>query len=171
MGYDPRVLTEGQIDLLAVFKSNEPNIVRGLGFEVVGFDAVDYGMRTMGLTYVTRQDFADENPETAKRFLKATMKGMEYAFANTEEALDMVLKYAEGEDREHMRYMMLEEKKDATSALTDANGFGWMSEEQWQSFHDSLLEYEGLPKAVDVETVFTDRFLEEIYEDGVLQWP
>ena len=30
VGYDPRVLTEGQVDLLAVFKSNEPNIVRGL---------------------------------------------------------------------------------------------------------------------------------------------
>ena len=171
VGYDPRVLTEGQVDLLAVFKSNEPNIIRGLGFDVVGFDAADYGMQTMGLTYVAREDFTEENPETVKRFLKATMKGMEYAFANTEEALDMALKYAEGENRDHMRYMMLEEKKDATSSLTDQNGFGWMTAEQWQSFHDSLLEYEGLPKAVDVETVFTDRFLDEIYEDGVLQWP
>ena len=70
-----------------------------------------------------------------------------------------------------MRYMMLEEVKDATSPLTDENGFGWMSEAQWQSFHDSLLEYEGLPNEVDVNTVFTDRFLEEVYEDGELQWP
>ena len=171
VGYDPRVLTEGQVDLLAVFKSNEPNIVRGLGFDVVAFDAADYGMQTMGLTYVTREEFAEENPETATRFLKATMKGMEYAFANTEEALDMVLKYAEGEDREHMRYMMLEEKKDATSSLTEQNGFGWMTAEQWQSFHDSLLEYGGLSNAVDVNSVFTDRFLDEIYEDGALQWP
>ena len=171
VGYDPRILTEGQVDLLAVFKSNEPNVVRGLGFEVVAFDAADYGMQTMGLTYVAREDFAEENPETTARFLKATMKGMEYAFANTEEALDMVMKYAQGEDREHMRYMMLEEKKDATSPLTDTNGFGWMSERQWQSFHDSLLEYEGLPNAIEVESVFTNRFLEEIYEGGVLQWP
>ena len=172
VGYDARVLTEGQVDLLAVFKSNEPNIVRRqLGFDVVAFDPADYGMDTMGLTYVTRQDFAEENPETATRFLKATMKGMEYAFANTEEALDMVLKYAEGEEREHMRFMMLEEQRDATSPLTDQNGFGWMTAEQWQSFHDSLLEYEGLSNAVDVDSVFTDRFLDEIYEDGVLQWP
>ena len=171
VGYDPRVLTEGQVDLLAVFKSNEPNIVRGLGFEVVTFDPADYGMPTMGLTYVTRDDFAEENPETTARFLKATMKGMEYAFANTEGALDMVMKYAPEENRDHMRYMMLEEVKDATSPLTDENGFGWMSEAQWQSFHDSLLEYEGLPNEVDVNTVFTDRFLEEVYEDGELQWP
>ena len=171
VGYDPRVLTEGQVDLLAVFKSNEPNIVRGLGFDVVSFDAADYGMRTMGLTYVAREDFTRENPETVTRFLKATMKGMEYAFANTEEALDMTLKYAEGEDRDHMRYMMLEEKKDAISPLTDQNGFGWMTSEQWQSFHDSLLQHEGLPQAVDVESVFTTQFLDAIYEDGALQWP
>ena len=46
-----------------------------------------------------------------------------------------------------------------------------MTAEQWQSFHDSLLEYEGLSNAVDVESAFTNRFLDEIYEDGVLQWP
>ena len=145
--------------------------MRGLGFDVVAFDAADFGMQTLGLTYVTREDFAEENPETTTRFLKATMKGMEYAFSNTEEALDFVMKYAEGEDREHMRYMMLEEKKDATSPLTEENGFGWMTSEQWKSFHDSLLEHGGLSKAVEVESAFTNSFLDDIYEDGVLQWP
>ncbi len=175
VGYDPRILTDGQVDLLAVFKSNEPNtvgnIVRDRGLDVVSFDAADYEMPTMGLTFVTRNDFAEENPETVTRFVKATMKGMEYAFANTEETLDFVLKYAEGEDRDHMRYMMETEMKDSTSPLTDQNGFGWMTSQQWQNFHDSLLEYEGLPKAVDVDTVFTNRFLDDIYEDGDLQWP
>ena len=34
VGFDPRVLTEGQVDVLSVFKSNEPNRIRNLGFEV-----------------------------------------------------------------------------------------------------------------------------------------
>ena len=45
VGFDPRVLTEKRVDILAVFKSNEPNIIRGLGFEVVLFDAADFGVR------------------------------------------------------------------------------------------------------------------------------
>ena len=171
VGFDPRVLTEGQVDVLAAFKSNEPNVIRGLGFDVNMFDAADYGVPTLGLTYIVRQDQIDDDPETVERFLKATMKGLEFAAANTEETLDIVLKYAEGADREHMRFMLNAEFADAVSPLTDANGLGWMTEEQWQEFHDSLLKYGALPGPQDVSTAFTDDFLEGIYEDGKVEWP
>ncbi len=171
VGFDPRVLTEGQVDVLAAFKSNEPNVIRGLGFDVNMFDAADYGVPTLGLTYVVRQDHIDDDPETVERFLKATMKGLEFAAANTEETLDIVLKYAEGADREHMRFMLAAEFADAVSPLTDANGLGWMTEEQWQEFHDSLLKYGALPSSQDVSGAFTDDFLDEVYEDGKVEWP
>ena len=64
VGFDPRVLTEGQVDVLAAFKSNEPNVIRGLGFDVNMFDAADYGVPTLGLTYIVRQDMIDDDPET-----------------------------------------------------------------------------------------------------------
>ena len=171
VGFDPRVLTEGQVDVLAAFKSNEPNVIRGLGFDVNMFDAADYGVPTLGLTYIVRQEQIDEDPDTVERFLKATMKGLEFAAANTEETLDIVLKYAEGADREHMRFMLDAEFADAVSPLTDTNGLGWMSEEQWQEFHDSLLKYGALPGSQDVSAAFTDDFLEDIYEDGKVDWP
>ena len=171
VGFDPRVLTEGQVDVLAAFKSNEPNVIRGLGFDVNMFDAADYGVPTLGLTYIVRQEQIDEDPDTVERFLKATMKGLEFAAANTEETLDIVLKYAEGADREHMRFMLDAEFADAVSPLTDTNGLGWMSEEQWQEFPDSLLKYGALPGSQDVSAAFTDDFLEDIYEDGKVDWP
>ena len=171
VGFDPRVLTEGQVDVLAAFKSNEPNVIRGMGFDVNVFDAADYGVPTLGLTYIVRQEQIDEDSDTVERFLKATMKGLEFAAANTEETLDMVLKYAEGADREHMRFMLEAEFADAVSPLTDANGLGWMTEEQWQEFHDSLLKYGALSGSQDVGSAFTDEFLEDIYENGNVDWP
>ena len=171
VGFDPRILTEKQVDILSVFKSNEPDTLRGLGFEVTAFDAADYGVPTMGLTYITREDMAESDSDTVEKFVKATMKGLEFAFANTEETLDIILKFAENEDREHMRFMLLTEQEDATSALTETNGLGWMSVEQWQEFHDSLTEYEALDKPVDVGLAFTNRFLKEAYKDGELIWP
>ena len=171
VGFDPRILTEGQVDVLAAFKSNEPNIIRGLGFDVNMFDAADYGVPTLGLTYIVRQDQIDEDPDTVGRFLKATMKGLEFAAANTEETLDIVLKYAENADRDHMRFMLGAEFADAVSPLTDANGLGWMTEDQWQEFHDSLIKYGALPASQDVSSAFTDEFLEDIYEDGEVDWP
>ena len=171
VGFDPRVLTEGQVDVLAAFKSNEPNIIRGLGFDVNMFDAADYGVPTLGLTYIVRQDQIDEDSDTVKRFLKATMKGLEFVAANTEETLDIVLKYAENADREHMRFMLDAEFADAVSPSTEANGLGWMTEDQWQEFHDSLIKYGALPASQDVGSAFTNEFLEDIYEDGKVNWP
>ena len=171
VGFDPRILTQRNVDILAVFKSNEPDTLRRLGFNVSVFDAADYGVPTLGLTYITREDLVENDPDTLRRFLKATMRGLAFAFENTEEALDIVLKYAEREDRDHMRFMLLTEREDATSPSTDKNGLGWMTEEQWRAFHDSLLEYGALTRSVDIDSAFADRFLKEVYSEGTLRWP
>ena len=171
VGFDPRVLTEKRVDILAVFKSNEPNIIRGLGFEVVLFDAADFGVRTLGLTYIVTQDLIDDEPDTVERFLKATMKGLEFARSNVDETVDIVLKYAENEEREHMRFMLSTEMADAISPQTEVNGLGWMAAQQWEAFHDSLLNYDALSAPQDVETAFNDSFLKGIYRDGELEWP
>ena len=173
VGFDPRILTEGKVDLLAVFKSNEPNAIRGLGFDVTVFDAADYGVPTLGLTYITRQQIIDDRPETAESFLMAVMKGIEFAndSANIEETLDIVMKYAPDEDREHMRFMLTTELADAASPLTDANGIGWMTAQQWQAVHDYLIQYGALAESQDVEAAFTTEFLERVYEGGNLIWP
>ncbi len=171
VGFDPRVLTEGRVDVLAVFKSNEPNVVRGLGFDVTVFDAADYGVPTLGLAYVVTEDFIKGRSDTVKKFVRATMKGAMFAASNIEEALDIVLKYAPNEDREHMRFMLSAELADARSALTDSQGLGWMTAVQWEAFHDSLLRYGALTEAQDVEAAFDNGFLEDVYRDGELVWP
>ena len=62
------------------------------------FDAADFGVPTLGLTYITREELIDADPDTVARFVKATMKGLEFAFEHTEETLDIVMKFAENED-------------------------------------------------------------------------
>ena len=99
------------------------------------------------------------------------MKGLEFARSNIDETVDIVLKYAENEKREHMRFMLTTEMADAVSPLTEANGLGWMTAEQWEAFHDSLLNYDALSAPQDVGTAFNDSFLKEIYRDGELEWP
>jgi ABC-type nitrate/sulfonate/bicarbonate transport system substrate-binding protein len=170
-GFDPRVLTEGKVDVLAVFKSNEPDTIRKLGFEVVQFDPAAYGVPALGLTYITREDLIAEEPELIARFLKAALKGLEFSFAHPEETLDIVLRYAENEDRDHMRFMLQAEQADAVSAVTREHGLGWMTRQQWQEFHDLLVRYQALARELDVEQAFTAQFLEAAYEDGRLVWP
>lgn len=172
VGFDPRVLTERRVDVFPVFISNEPYTLRRLGFEVRLFEAADYGVPTLGLTYVTTEQYARERPEVVGRFLKAVLRGIAWAKENPSEAIDIVLKFAPNEDREHMRFMMETELAAAVTAQTEANGIGWMTAEQWRALHDMLVRFEALPRPLnDLNAAFTDRFLREIYQGGKLVWP
>ncbi len=171
VGFDPRVLTEGQVDLLAVFKSNEPDTVRRLGFDVTLWDPADFGVPTLGLTYITMTDTAETDPDLVARFLKATMKGFEFAMANPDETVDIVLKFAPDEDRDHQAFMLGSELEDAASDVTDRAGLGAMTDAQWKALYDHLIRYEALPEPFDYRTAFTGKFLEEVYDGASLNWP
>ena len=170
-GFDPRILTEGRVDILAVFKSNEPDTLRNLGFEVNVWDPEDHGVPSMGLTYITRQELADEIPDLVERFLTASLKGVQYIFDHKEEALDIVMKYAPNERREHQRFMLETELRDAVSPVTEQHGLGWMTDAQWEALYLQLLEFEALPRPFDYRTAYTDRFLRAVYTGNQLRWP
>ncbi len=173
-GFDPRVLTEGKVDVLAVFKSNEPYIVRNLpdsSFDLDIWDPADFGVPTMGLTYITRQDIVDGRPNLVERFLKATLKGIEYVIGHPEEAMDTIMKYAPEEDRAHMQFMLDAELADAVSPLTDQNGIGWMTESQWRELYEHLVEFEAIQRPFDFRAAFETRSLEAVYEGNELLWP
>jgi len=171
VGFDPRILIEGQVQLLAVFKSNEPDTVRRLGFEVVQWAPGDFGIPSLGLTYITRQDLVEKDPEMLTRFLKATLKGLQDALSDPEEALNIVMKYAPDEDREHQRFMLGIELADAVGPVTEEHGLGWLTDAQWKALYDYLLQYQAIPNAFDYKTAFTDRFLSEAYDGTTLRWP
>ena len=171
VGYDPRVLTEGQVDVLAVFRSNEPDTVRRLGFEVVVWDPADFGVPTMGLTYIAMTETAESDPDLVTRFLRATMKGLEFTLNDPDAAVDIVMIYAPEENREHQEYMLRSELEDAVGDATRSGGLGAMTDGQWKALYDHLLEYDAIPAPFDYRTAYTTDFLEEIYDGASLKWP
>ena len=160
VGFDPRVLTEGQVDVYPVFKSNEPDTLGGWGFELNMWDAADYGAPTLGLTYVATEQSVDENPEMLRSFMAAVIKGIEYARDNPDEATDIVMIYVgDGGDRDHQRFILDTELIEAGSDLTDQHGLGWQTLDQWQALEDYLVRYDALTTPIDVEHAFTTEFL------------
>ena len=160
VGYDPRLLSEGSVDVYPVFKSNEPYLLRSWGYDITLWDAADYGVPTLGLTYVTSDQILQDNPDMLTRFLRASLKGIDYAIQNRDEAIDIVMTYTGPEtDRDHMRFMMDTEIDEAESEYTSQYGIGWQTQEQWEALADVLMEYDAMP-AVDVSSVFTTQILE-----------
>ena len=169
VSFDPRILTEKRVDVLPVFKSNEPDTLQRLGFALKVWDPADYGVPTLGVTYVVNGDWAKENGETVTRFLRATMKAVAWIQEHRDEAIEITLRYAPQEQREHQRYMLDVELEAAQSELTRRNGIGWMTDAQWKALHDSLVEYDAIEKPIDVRKVFTTEYLDQVYKDGALR--
>ncbi len=157
VGFDPRVLSEGQVDVYPVFKSNEPYLLKRWGHQLVLWDAADYGVPTLGLTYVTTEDYLRTHADALTRFLRAALQGIAYAQANPDEAVQIVMQYAGPEtDPEHMRYMLEAELRDAHTE----RGFGWQSAAQWQALADMLVRYNALPADTAAQTAFDTRIWE-----------
>ncbi|MBM3933804.1 MAG: ABC transporter substrate-binding protein [SAR202 cluster bacterium] len=163
-GFDVRVLTEGRVDLLAVFKSNEPDTIRRLGFEVLQWSPEDFGVDNIGLTFITREDMVAGSPDRLARFLRATLRAMEDIQADPDGAVSVVMKYAPEEDRDHQRFMLQAEMADAFGPVTGAHGFGWMTDEQWKVLHEQLVQFDALPE-FDYRAAYTHTILRAARED------
>ena len=167
VGFDPRVLSEGQVDILAVFVSNEPGQLDRIGYPTKLFDPSDYGIAALGLTYITTPDVIAKDPDVVARFTKAALKGIEYADANRTEALDIVMKYAPQENRDQQKFML---ETELARAKSD-NGFGSQTRAQWQGLNDTLEEFGVLEKKADVSKVFSEQFPSSIMRNGKVIWP
>jgi ABC-type nitrate/sulfonate/bicarbonate transport system substrate-binding protein len=164
VGFDPRLLAEGMVDVYPVFKSNEPYMLQSWGYEVVLWDAADFGVPALGLAYVTSDETLQTHSEALARFLRAAIKGIEYAAENPEEAVDIVLLYTGPEtSRDHMRFMLDSELAERESEYTQGQGTGWQTGEQWQALANMLQEFDAMPP-VDINQVFTTQILEAARE-------
>ncbi|MEX1134458.1 MAG: ABC transporter substrate-binding protein [Acidimicrobiia bacterium] len=160
VGFDPRILTEGQVDVYPVFKSNEPHTLAELGFELNMWEAADYGIPTLGLTYVATEETVASQPEILEAFMTAVIRGIEYARDNPDAAIEVVMAHVGADaDQDHQRFILDTELADAESEHTDRHGIGWQTSEQWQTLHDLLVRYGALTAPVDATEAFTTSFL------------
>ena len=162
VGFDERVFIERQVDVFPVFLNNEPNRIRNAGVDIRVFDPHDHGIATLGVTYFVHEETTIERRELVERFLRAALRGAHYAASHPDEAIDLVLEYAEGADRAHQRFLFDTDLRNAERA----NGMGRATLEQWDALQDLLLQYdEQFSGPVDVSTVFDPSFADALYDD------
>lgn len=80
--------------------------------DTVGYiDMNDEGVAMLEDNIFCKKSFAEENPETVKAFLYASIKGWEYAVANPEEAAQIVYEAGSSVSQDHQSYMASEVAK------------------------------------------------------------
>lgn len=152
----------GKVDISAAYSYDHPYQARKAGQEVKIIRPADYGIKFYSDCIFARNDFIEKNPEIVQRFVSASLKGWEFALANKNEAVEIVLKYATQLDMESQSYMMQEIEPLIRSE--NPSQIGLVSLESIQSMVKILQDQKQLPQDFDASKAFTNRFVEEYYE-------
>ncbi len=113
--------------------------------------------------FAVRAETAQARGDLVKRFLRAYRKGSRWMLDNPEKAAELAVKYAtDGQDvRRNLEIIKLRNAS-TVSEGTKRHGLGWFDLEILKRVEKTYLELGLLKKRVDVESLFTNRFVQEL---------
>lgn len=90
-GFDMTPFFEGEVEVWAGYLNDEVVRARQQGLDLVTFPLYEYGIRTNALTIFTSQAALADDSGQAVRFVRASLRGWEWAVENQTEAVDVML--------------------------------------------------------------------------------
>lgn len=148
---------QGLVDAAMVYVINEPNQLRNQGVEVNVIEVSDYiDLISNGL--VAGDQLIADNPDLVERMVTATLRGINYTIENPDESFDItrqVIPEISDETAPTQRKIL----EDAIE-LWKTDQPGVSDPEAWQASVDFMLETGLLEEPVEVETLYTNQFVE-----------
>lgn len=175
--YDPVAGFDLGIDALPVYKSNEPVQLENAGFAFRMFDPLDDDTPSSFGLMVTSQEFLDANPEVVSDFVAATLKGMEYAIANPQEAVQIALDRIDAGDNtaylsdqtEGPRWTI--ERELVLSTTPPGEGVGLLDSARLEAEINALTEVGVFEETPDWESMIAPDIAADLYDGDQLMWP
>ena len=149
-----------KIDVMSVYLSNEwPQIEKRANVKFNILRVSDFGLNLLGASIIVGNAFAEQNPDTVRKLLRATAKGYRDAMADPKAAAKSMAKYMKvPEDPE-----VLDRQVEATVLSTNAppgKPIGWQEAADWQANLTLLKETGGLPEIKPLSAYYTNDYLQ-----------
>ena len=93
-------LISGDTDAIAAYISNEPYHMQKQGMDYTIFAPKNHGFDFYSDILFTSQKLYKDNPQLVERFNQASLRGWEYAFGHIDEAVDIILKKYNTQNRD-----------------------------------------------------------------------
>jgi NitT/TauT family transport system substrate-binding protein len=90
-GFDMTPFIEGEVDIWAGFLTDEVVRARQAGLELVTFPHYEYGISSNPVTLYTSNEYLENNPDQVERFVRASIRGWQWAIDNPEDAVDVLI--------------------------------------------------------------------------------
>jgi NitT/TauT family transport system substrate-binding protein len=149
-----------KVDVMSVYLSNElPQIEKRAGVRFNVIKVTDFGLKVLGSSMYVSEAFAEKNPETVRKLLRATAKGYRDAMADPKEAAKIMAKYMAVPEQPDV----LDRQVEATMVSTNAPAgkpIGWQDKADWQANLDLLKETGGIAEIEDLSAYYTNEYLQ-----------
>lgn len=152
-------LTSGAMDVYSGFSTKEPARTDLENVELNLIYPQDYGVQIYANVIAAHSQLIQERPELVERFIRATVKGYQYALAHAEEMPELAAQYDNNLNLEYQHASML-----AEIAMIDTGDvpIGVMDEIVWQETQQILLDQGFISTPIDLSTVYTNEFVGKV---------
>ena len=149
-----QVMTE-QVDAKMAYEMNDAILLELEGEEVNLLKFRDYGVKVYADTIFTTKEMVEKHPEKVKKFLKASIKGWEYAIKNPEKSVSQLVKINSTLNYDHQLGYL---NRSIPLIMTDEE-IGVSNDKVWENMIDNLYENKIINKKIKASDVYTNKFL------------
>ncbi|MFF5083176.1 ABC transporter substrate-binding protein [Actinoplanes sp. NPDC000266] len=173
VGYDPSVLTRGQVKSLTGFISNEPNQLKAAGTPVTVWRPYDYKVPGSLGAMAVNPDFAAKNPEAVQDFLRAGLHAFEYCEDNAEECVKAAAELTgAGYDEKQNLAVWQTEDKVVRDSLKPGAALGAIDTANVTALAEMLNKYTKTSITPEqAASEFDSSYVSAIYQGDKLIWP
>jgi NitT/TauT family transport system substrate-binding protein len=156
------LMMSGQAEVSTEFLTALPVLERqaaevGRTLQIMRFS--DYGADLYGNSLMTTDTYIAEKPDVVRRFVAATLRGLEWAFQNPDEAAAILKKYNPEVDPAIARQEVTILQELVVTEETRAHGLGYFSPERMRRNRDLVAAAYTLNRPIEPEEVYTLEFL------------
>ena len=149
-----QVMTE-QVDAKMAYEMNDAILLELEGEKVNLLRFRDYGIKVYADTIFTTKEMVEKHPDKVKKFLKASLKGWNYAIENPEKSVSQLIEINPTLKYEHQLGYL---KGSIPLIMTDEK-IGVSDSKIWENMIDNLYENKMIKKKIKASEVYTNEFL------------
>jgi len=128
--------------------------------------AVGDSIPSYGHVLATNREWAGNNAEAVRAFLRGTARGAAWAHGRPDEATDLLVEangvLEESRDQQQRKWERMANGFMTGDAVAE-HGWGWSTSEPWRVIHDALAGADALGGEVDPSSVWTNEYLDTDY--------
>lgn len=145
----PGALADPGVDAMSIYSTNEPYLLEQKGIPFSLLKPIESGIDFYGDNLFTMEDMISDQPGLVRAFTEASMKGWQYAMANQEEIIDLIMeRYNPSKSKEHLRF---EASRMQELILDDVIPVGFINPLRWQRIVDIYMDAEMLPENFTID--------------------